>query len=401
MLPLLSAKFPLASSFTRYNERRVLQVIRRMGEASKADLARQTNLTNTAVGSIVSALHRKHLLKISGKRHDGQRGQPATLYQLEPKGSFSIGVRVDRNCIQTILIDFEGNVLARLSHESILPEPEAALETILSDVNALLDNLSENQRRRLSGIGMAQPYNLESWLTELSLPHEAFSRWKTFDLATHIEKATKIPVCCENDVTAASIAELFYGIGRDFDDYIYVFFGPAIGGGVVIKGESIRGPMGNAGDIGLMPVPPSTLASAPKPKGEWDILLNRASINTLIRHLQACGHDVRSFSDVNILVELRNSAVDEWIEDCVEALAPVIWSAVALLNSSAIVLGTDLTNEFISQILPKLERKLDSSAPEARISPRLLSGSFGSDAEAMGAANLPFFYYFSTQNPSS
>jgi predicted NBD/HSP70 family sugar kinase len=398
MLPILNRQLPAPNSLPGYNERRVLRVIRRMGEASKADLARQTNLTNTSVGIIVSSLHCKQLLKISRKRLSGQRGQPPTLYQLESSGSFSIGVRVDRNLIQTILIDFEGTVLSRLSHESILPKPEMALEIILKDVNALLDILSENQRRRLSGIGLAYPYNLESWLNELSLPYEQFSCWKEFDLAEHIEEAISIPVYCENDVTAASIAELFYGVGRDMDDFLYVFIGPAIGGGIVINGESVRGPMGNAGDIGLMPVPTSTLTSAPLPKGEWDILLNRASVNTLIRHLRACGREVHSFSDVNFLVDRQDRAVNEWMEDCVAALTHVLWSGVALLNSPVVVIGSDLGRGFIQQLITKLEQKLASSAPEARNPPQLLSGSFGSDAEAIGAANLPFFYHFSTQN---
>jgi len=398
MPPILTRQLPAPSSLPGYNERRVLKVIRRMGEASKADLARQTNLTNTSVGIIVSSLLRKQLLKISRKRLNGQRGQPPTLYQLETSGSFSIGVRVDRNLIQTILIDFEGTVLSRLSHESILPKPEMALEIILKDVNVLLDMLSENQRRRLSGIGLAYPYNLESWLNELSLPYEQFSSWKEFDLAGHIEDAISIPVYCENDVTAASIAELFYGVGRDRDDFLYVFIGPAIGGGIVINGESVRGPMGNAGDVGLMPVPPSTLISAPQPKGEWDILLNRASINTLIRHLRASGYEIHSFSDVNFLVDRQDRAVNEWMEDCVAALTHVLWSGVALLNSPVVVIGSDLGRGFIQQLITKLEQKLASSAPEARNPPQLLSGSFGSDAEAIGAANLPFFYHFSTQN---
>ena len=183
-----------------------------------------------------------------------------------------------------------------------------------------------------------------------------------------------------------------------FHKLVYIFFGPGIGGGIVIKGESVRGPMGNAGDIGLMPVPASTLTSAPRPMGEWDILLNRASINTLIRHLKIRGHAVHSFSDVNLLVDRQDKAVREWMDDCAAALVPVIWSAVALLDSPVVVFGTDLTHTFINQILAKLKQKLDSSAPEARTSPQLLSGSFGSDAEAMGAANLPFFYHFSTQN---
>jgi len=398
MPPILTRQLSVPISLPRYNERRVLQVIRRMGEASKADLARQTKLTNTAVGTIVSALHRKQLLKISRKRLSGQRGQPATLYRLEATGSFSIGVRVDRNWIQVILIDFNGTVLSRLSHELILPRPEMALEIILKDVNSVLDMLSENQRRRLSGIGLAYPYNLDCWLDELSLPYEQFRCWKEFDLAGHLEGAISIPVCSENDVTAASIAEFYYGVGRDLDDFLYVFIGPGIGGGIVINGESVRGPMGNAGDIGLIPVPPSTLTSAPQPQGEWDFLLNRASINTLVRHLRACGHEVHSFSDVNFLVDRQASAVNEWMTDCVAALTPVLWSGVALLNSPVVVIASDLGSGFIRQLISKLEQKLASSAPEARTPPRLLPGSFGSDAEAIGAANLPFFYHFSTQN---
>ena len=78
MPPILTRQLSVPISLPRYNERRVLQVIRRMGEASKAELARQTKLTNTAVGTIVSALHRKQLLMISRKRLNGQRGQPAT-----------------------------------------------------------------------------------------------------------------------------------------------------------------------------------------------------------------------------------------------------------------------------------------------------------------------------------
>jgi predicted NBD/HSP70 family sugar kinase len=391
---------PLADSNTlpRYNERRVLKVIRRMGEASKADLARQTNLTNTAVGTIVSNLHRKQLLTVSHKRLSGQRGQPATVYRLEATGSFSIGVRVDRNWIQAILIDFNGSILSRLSHELILPRPEMALEIILKDVRSLLDMMSENQRCRLAGIGFAYPHNLESWLNELSLPHEEFCRWKDFDLAGHIADAISIPVCSENDATAASIAELFYGLGRDMDDFLYVFIGPGIGGGVVINGESVRGPMGNAGDLGLIPVLPSNLTSAPQPRGEWDILLNRASVNTLIRHLRTCGHEIHSFSDVNFLVDRQDKAVAEWMKDCVDALAPVLWSGAALLNTPAVVIASDLGDGFIRQLTNKLEQKLASSAPEARTPPKLLPGSFGNDAEVIGAANLPFFYQFSTQD---
>jgi len=398
-MPPLLEKLPSESgNVPRYNERRVLQAIRRMGEASKADLARQSNLTNTAIGTIVTSLHRQQLLQISGKRHEGQRGQPATLYKLNPSGAYGIGVRVDRTWIQSVLIDFDGSVLSRLSHEIILPIPEKALEVILKDVRTLLEMMSEEQRQRLFGIGLAYPYNLDSRLTELSLPTADFRYWRQFGLADDIEEAFSLPVCGENDTAAAAIAELFYGVGRHHDDFLYIFIGPGIGGGIVMGGDAVRGASGNAGDIGLSLVPPSQLPSAPQPQKGWDILLNRASINTLIRHLRFRGYEVNSFANIELFVDQDNPAVDEWMTDCVAALAPVIWSGVALLNCPVVVLASDLAGSFVARLVSRLEKALADCAPESRTPPRLVPGSLGSDAEAIGAANLPFFHNFSPQD---
>ena len=63
MPPFLIRQLLTPNSLPHYNERRVLQVIRRLGEASKSDLARQTYLTNAAVGTVVSANY-KTLIKI-------------------------------------------------------------------------------------------------------------------------------------------------------------------------------------------------------------------------------------------------------------------------------------------------------------------------------------------------
>ena len=93
----------------RYNERLVLQMLRRAGEASRADLARRTKLTNTAVGSIVQSLEEGDLIRFGGRRSEG-RGQPSTLISLNPKGVFGVGVRLDRGSIETALVDFGGEI---------------------------------------------------------------------------------------------------------------------------------------------------------------------------------------------------------------------------------------------------------------------------------------------------
>jgi predicted NBD/HSP70 family sugar kinase/biotin operon repressor len=378
----------------RYNERLLLQMLRRGGEASKADLARKTHLTSTAIGSIIQSLEQSELIVFTG-RTEGQRGQPATLIDLNPKGAFGIGVRLDRDSIETALLDFGGQILARRVHDRILPSPQATLELVLADIEAVLAAITPEERERLAGIGVAQPFNLGAWLQELDLNNPDFHAWDEVDFPFELGEATGLPVFSENDGNAAAIAELFYGCGREFDDFIYVFMGPVIGCGVALEGDCLRGVSGNAGDIAVMPVPPSHLASAHPPAGRWDLLLSRASLNALTRHLRHAGATVESHADLERHIRAHHPAVEEWVEDCIDALTPALRSALCILDVPVVVFDADVDGGLVALLMRRLGEALAETAPEARGVPELVRGSFGSDAGAVGAASLPMFFSFS------
>ena len=94
----------------QFNERVILTALRRLGEASKADLAHHVNLTQSAAGQIVKVLEQQMLLRATGRRM-GLRGQPATLLRLDPEGAYSIGVNLGRRSLDSLLEDFSGTVL--------------------------------------------------------------------------------------------------------------------------------------------------------------------------------------------------------------------------------------------------------------------------------------------------
>lgn len=384
-----------SAQLRRYNERLVLQRLRRAGEASKADLARAADLTNTAIGAIIQKLDDLGLIERVGKRHDGGRGQPAMLLRLNPKGAYGIGVRLDRRSIETILIDFDGRELDRISYDMVLPQPDVALRMVAKDVRALLRRLEPEERERFAGIGLALPYNLGAWLGRLDLPAEIFRNWDDFDFAGQLEEATGLPVFGENDGNAAAIAELFYGHGRRVDDFFYLFIGPAIGGGIVVQGDCLRGSSGNAGDVAVIAVAPGRLASSPKAVDGRELLITRASLNALGRHLQSCGVTVTSAADLQNAFTAGHPAVQEWIDDAVEALAPAIWSAIALLDVPLVIVDADIDGGLVDALIRRLADGLDAHAPEARRAPRILHGTLGRDAGAIGAASLPMFFNFS------
>ncbi len=393
----MSARLPgqgaLSSQIRHFHQRLVLQRLRRVGEASRADLARAAGLTNTAMGDIIKQLEEQGLVRSVGKRHEGQRGQPATMLSLDPDGAYALGVRLDRSRVETVLIDMGGRVLGHRRHDGLLPSPQRARDIVLADIAMLVALVPAERRARLTGVGVARPDNLGSWHTALDLSHGALAAWDGVAFGPGLAAACGLAVFEENDGTAAAMAELFHGQGRALDDFLYVFIGPAIGGGVVLGGQCVRGQAGHAGDVGLLPAAPSTLASAP-PGPARDILLSRASLNALMRHLRFHGIDVGTLGDIQAVGSQADAAIGEWIDDSAQALLDPVLSARALLDLPLVVIDSDLDPAWIDRLIARTEAGLAAALPEARTPPTLLRGSFGAMAGALGAATLPLFLYF-------
>jgi predicted NBD/HSP70 family sugar kinase len=366
----------------------VLSALRRLGEASKADLARQVNLTPNTAGQIVRDLERQKLVRTTGKRV-GLRGQPATLLRLDPDGAFGIGVKLGRRTLDSVLVDFAGRVLKARHQERDLPPPEVALRLVREEVAALRQAVPRSARNRIAGVGFAAPYNLGSWRRELDLAEDTASAWASYDLDSGLRASFDVPVFVENDGTAVAVAELFQGHGRDLNDFAVVYIGAAVGGGVVLGGTPRRGVTGNAGDIGLMPVPPSRLETAPRPTRAADILLNRASVNALVRHLRLNGVSVTTNLELDEAIPAHPGLVGAWLEDCADALVNPLLSISSLLDLQAIVVDGNLPPPLVRQLVDRLRELLEANAPEARQPPALRPGTVGRNAAAVGAALLP------------
>ena len=219
-------------------------------------------------------------------------------------------------------------------------------------------------------------------------------------LVTGMAADTGLQVFRENDGTAAAVAELFHGHGRELND-VYVFISTPIGGGVILGGDYSRGLAGNAGDLGLMPVPPSTLATVPKPNRTFDILLTRASISSLIRHLRGSGVAIERRHDLDAAIEGHPKLVSEWLEDCSAALVAPLLSAACLLDVELVVLDGDLPRLVITELVAKMGALLRDEAPESRAVPTLRPGPIGREAAALGGAILSLNLTFSPTTRSS
>ena len=370
-----------------YNERLLLSLVRRFGPLSKIEVARLTGLSVQSTSAIMNRLQADGFLKREAPLR-GRVGQPTVPMSLDPEGAYSIGLKIGRRSCDLVLIDFRGAVRRRAQRTFPYPVPEMILEFVRSSLPPLEDALNDAQRRRIAGLGVASPFQMWTWETEIGAPSGALAGWRDFDAEQQIAGICSHPVTLCNDATAACAAEFFFGQGWRHRDFIYFFVGAFIGGGLVLDGALRVGRTGNAGALGSMPVTAKSDSCAVQQ------LVACASIYQLERRLESAGIDASSVWAAPDAWPDFGPHLDAWIEDVASALAYASVAAISVIDFEAIVIDgampasvRDRLTTRTAQIFQGLDRRGLSDVAFA-------PGSIGADARAIGAAALPLIKNF-------
>ena len=370
-----------------YNERLLLSLVRRLGPLSKIEVARLTGLSVQSTSAIMNRLQADGLLRREAPLR-GRVGQPTVPMSLDPDGAYSIGLKIGRRSCDLVLIDFRGGVRRRAQRTFPYPVPEMILEFVRSALPPLEEALDDAQRRRIAGLGVASPFQMWTWESEIGAPAGAMAGWRDFDAERQIAGVCRHPVTLCNDATAACAAEFFFGQGWRHRDFLYFFVGAFIGGGLVLDGALRVGRTGNAGALGSMPV------MANGETGAAQQLIACASIYQLERRLERAGIDASSIWATPYAWAEFGPHLDAWIEEVATALAYASVAAISVIDFEAIVIDgaapaavRDRLATRTAQIFQGLDRRGLSEVA-------FVSGSIGAAARAIGAAALPLIKNF-------
>ena len=240
-----------------FNERVILTRCAAWAKHQRRTSSRYVRLTNNTAGVIVKDLEERKLIRTEGKRSGG-RGQPATLLRLS-RGRLRHRRKVRpapaRHAAGGFLRPCAGPAPPRAG----LPDARGGHRPGAGGYRGSPAGSARGVPTRLAGIGIATSLRHGQLAARARTSQsEAYSAWNEIDIVRPCRGETGLAVFCENDGTAAAVAEMFRGHGRELTSFVYVFIGAAIGGGIVLNGDYYRGTTGNAGDIGLMPVQPSS-----------------------------------------------------------------------------------------------------------------------------------------------
>ncbi|WP_250514795.1 ROK family transcriptional regulator [Caballeronia sp. INDeC2] len=376
----------------QFNERIVLQTIRLHGALPKADIARMTRLSMQTVSLIVDHLIEDGLLaKEPRSRVRGRIGQPSVPISLRADGAFSIGVKVGRRSLDVLSMDFAGNVRTRETLAYPYPDPQTLFPALEERLARTIGALGDGARK-IAGVGVAAPLWLSGWRDFFDTPPDALAAWDDIDIRERIEAMSALPVEFAKDTTAACAAELVMGQGRGLRNFLYVFIGTFIGGGLVIDGRLHAGPSGNAGAIGSLPL-------MGRGKGQRaGQLLDTASVYVLEKAFAAAGAPAAAAHDERAMSPALRALSDAWMRQTCPAIATGIASSAALLDLEAVVIDGEIDRTLLREVIRRTGDALADFDWQGMTRPRLVEGQIGPDARAMGGAILPLYAHFAPKH---
>lgn len=369
------------SGLRAHNERLVLTLIRQMGPLPKAEIARLSGLSAQTVSVIMRGLEAEHLLQ-KGNPLRGRIGQPSIPMRLSASGAYFFGLKVGRSSLELILIDFLGQIVSRVHETSRFADPDQVIRFTQQAVEQLRNDLPPAHRGRIVGLGIASPFHQWDW----SVGDIETSAWQGRDIVDEIGNLWDFPVYLSNDATAACGAELVFGDQAASTDFLYVYVGFFVGGGLVLNNALFAGPTGNAAALGSMPVVGAD--------GTARQLVDVASLSVLEARLKETGIETAAMWQGSDDWDLPGELLNTWISDAALALTSAITLAACLIDFPQVVLDGWLPQHLRDELVQRVDDKLRATRVPGIDLPQIRPGSIGRDARTLGAASLPLSDHF-------
>lgn len=229
----------------------VFEAVRSLGCLPRAEIARALGISAASVTAVTADLINDGFLEegATAPPRDPARGRPPVGLAVTGRAGFVIGLKLSDETHTAILADFAGTILAEIAHPTsnlrkpparILSELEALVAALLSQVALPLE--------QVAGIGIG--------ITGLVDHHAGTVLWspildgRDFDLRAAARNRLGRPVFVDNDANLLTLSELWFGAGRELDDFAVVTIENGVGMGVVIDNALYRGARGTGLELG-------------------------------------------------------------------------------------------------------------------------------------------------------
>ncbi len=232
----------------------VFQHVRSRGQAARADVTRGLSISAGSATTLTADLIASGILrevaepKEVSSRELG-RGRPRVALEVVPEAAFVIGIKLSFKTHSAVLCDFAGNVVATATLKAI--DRRRSRNELLDEICALIGLITkqaEKSDKDIGAIGIGLPGIVDQ--------ESGLIRWcsllqdRNVDLKSDFSKRCAAPLFLDNDTNMLTLAELWFGVGRDKTDFAVVTIENGVGMGLVVNNRLYRGTHGIGLELG-------------------------------------------------------------------------------------------------------------------------------------------------------
>ena len=368
------------------NREKVVAALREAGAASRAELARRTELSRTTVASIVADLQQEDLVvereDDSGASPRG--GRPPRLLSFSRSAGAAIGIDFGKRHLRVAAADLSHAILAEAERELRTDEPaEVGLETAVQLVDQVLAE-AELSRSEVIGVGLGLPGPIDMRSGRVG-SSSILPGWIGVRAEEELGSRLGLPVHVDNDANLGALAELHWGAAEGRRNAAYLKVSTGIGAGLIIDGRLFHGGAGMAGEIGHTILQDEGPVCRCGKRGCLETLAGAAALLELLHATH--GPDLTTQQLLRAAAE-GDSAARRVLADAGRHIGTALATLCDLLNPELIVVGGELSGAGDVLLDPLREQVHRHAIPATARGTEIVPGVLGPRAELLGALAL-------------
>ena len=229
----------------RYLQKKaIIGFLYRMGELSKPEICRLTNVTTPTVSRMIEELIDEGWVidRGCGNSIGGKRPH---VFSLNPDAAYILGVDIGREYLRVAIFNLKNEPIEGiLEYSSILEEQddEATLRYVREKIDETIGRLNVD-RAKIKVAGFALPGLIDREGTSYT-----YLTYEQPGIKGILEEMLQIPVFIDNDSNVMAMAEHTFGVAKDVNNVLCVSVNECIGLGMILNSKLYRGGIGMAGE---------------------------------------------------------------------------------------------------------------------------------------------------------
>ncbi len=323
------------SHLRQLNQRRVIYALMRLGQASRADLAKATGLSQPTVGKIVDELVGTHVVdSADGTAGDDagspRLGRPGQLVRLDGRRQRFLAIQLGVMNTRLATLPIAARLVDEWDTEFATPSSPQAW------VKALKKAMDHLPLQGLEALLVSVPGVVNETSGDVLLCPNL--RWaEKMNLNQMLTGLTPTPILLVQEIRALALGQL--AVDPAEGDFLLVDFADGVGGAAVVGGKLFTGSAPLSGELGHTPVLGNNRKCGCGAVGCVETLVSRRGL--LATFAAETG---RNTTDWPALVEhVQRRGLDPWLIAALETAATTIAGAINVLGLHRVVITGSLT----------------------------------------------------------